>query len=901
MPFCVLDFALVTFPCRDLPSLADECSQRRSGLCKAEVRAIITSSECNFHFHDKYPGCALPNHPIEHTPCPPNTPKSLKNTETNRSSDSWDDWVPQDRLRKLTDDNRELAANLRRELVQQSAPKAVPKSTGKTRRGQGSEIGSGRGSEERTSSVPAAGGRGSKRARDNDIEKVRGTRSRRSDVGDPLFRENLLAYLGSLDTRETFRYPEPFGYLLGLNQDIKATSALSDKVSAPTNPEASDLEALEDSKDSVPLNSTSSNMDSSKDNNTLYHGDSCRKIPEESLSQFLYVRRSVAAKAAQAVSSASSKKTPSAAESAENPIKMTKGGATKRKDREHQSKRLRVKKGINYEGSEAQAQDSEAETISAVLQSAHLSATNTCATSNAKIPKFTAPQSSTSFASQPPTPVPTNPYPERYPRRMAQRSSPARVPLQLPRIVHNLDEYLGKRDSRLDKTVDEILAEPAPPDELEYISKLTANEKPQQFWAPLIGGATIQEKQLIEEELEAAGIIVVTPKYHPQYAKARTEKPPNFNRELFFEAQEPTQRLAIAGVPKDPLVIDPPGSGGSFDALKFPDRLVEQLNRDDKETLYGWDEEALMRISKPCMARLYPHILAKMPYDVLVKQPNFILDKLPDDAPFWNEYEAQAAYEFAQKAEAETARKTRNSARDCVESVTEIKGQAKPSLPVAISQPDQKKCLNYKADRANCSGEEPACSYCRRQGFLCSYRVKSEPPKDRCSTCITNGVKCNGDKPICFSCRCNRLPCSFDSAQEGKKRLADFISPESAAGTSAYNCLSQQEENFYNRPSIRISIPDNLKNLLVDDWENVTKSLLLVPLPSQAPANYILDEYFNEEKTNRRLGSAEADILEEFVIGLKQYFEKAVGKILLYRFERSQLADVSYFLAALSV
>ncbi|KIV98113.1 hypothetical protein, variant [Exophiala mesophila] len=102
----------------------------------------------------------------------------------------------------------------------------------------------------------------------------------------------------------------------------------------------------------------------------------------------------------------------------------------------------------------------------------------------------------------------------------------------------------------------------------------------------------------------------------------------------------------------------------------------------------------------------------------------------------------------------------------------------------------------------------------------------------------------------------------------------------------------EKEDNYYNRPSIRISIPDHLKSLLVDDWENVTKSLLLVPLPSKAPANYILDEYFNEEKLNRRLGSVEADILLEFVAGLKTYFEKAIGKILLYRFERAQLAEV---------
>lgn len=87
----------------------------------------------------------------------------------------WDDWVPQERLRKLTDDNKELAANLRRELTQQSAPKSAqkPLPPSKTRRGQGSDLGSGRGSEERHSSVPA-GGRGTKRGRDNDIEKVCG-------------------------------------------------------------------------------------------------------------------------------------------------------------------------------------------------------------------------------------------------------------------------------------------------------------------------------------------------------------------------------------------------------------------------------------------------------------------------------------------------------------------------------------------------------------------------------------------------------------------------------------------------------------------------------------------------------------------------------------------------------
>jgi mortality factor 4-like protein 1 len=74
--------------------------------------------------------------------------------------------VPQDRLRKFTEENRELATTLRRE-----AEAALRQKTTKTpakKRG-GSDRSSARGSEERQTSVP---GRGTKRARDNDVEKV---------------------------------------------------------------------------------------------------------------------------------------------------------------------------------------------------------------------------------------------------------------------------------------------------------------------------------------------------------------------------------------------------------------------------------------------------------------------------------------------------------------------------------------------------------------------------------------------------------------------------------------------------------------------------------------------------------------------------------------------------------
>ena len=101
-----------------------------------------------------------------------------------------------------------------------------------------------------------------------------------------------------------------------------------------------------------------------------------------------------------------------------------------------------------------------------------------------------------------------------------------------------------------------------------------------------------------------------------------------------------------------------------------------------------------------------------------------------------------------------------------------------------------------------------------------------------------------------------------------------------------------QEEAYLNRPEIRIPVPDHLKSILVDDWENVTKNLLLLSLPSKNPANKVIDDWFENEAGKRREGSAEMEILEEVHSGLKDYFKKALGRILLYRFEREQYSEM---------
>ncbi|KAM0426930.1 hypothetical protein ACHAPT_007828 [Fusarium lateritium] len=102
----------------------------------------------------------------------------------------------------------------------------------------------------------------------------------------------------------------------------------------------------------------------------------------------------------------------------------------------------------------------------------------------------------------------------------------------------------------------------------------------------------------------------------------------------------------------------------------------------------------------------------------------------------------------------------------------------------------------------------------------------------------------------------------------------------------------EMEDSFHNKPMINLPIPDHIQAMLVDDWENITKNNQLVPLPHSKPVGKILDDYLAYERPHREEGSSSMDILEEVVAGFREYFEKALSRILLYRFERHQYMDL---------
>ncbi|KAF5660368.1 mortality factor 4 1 [Fusarium heterosporum] len=100
------------------------------------------------------------------------------------------------------------------------------------------------------------------------------------------------------------------------------------------------------------------------------------------------------------------------------------------------------------------------------------------------------------------------------------------------------------------------------------------------------------------------------------------------------------------------------------------------------------------------------------------------------------------------------------------------------------------------------------------------------------------------------------------------------------------------EDSFHNKPMINLPVPDHIQAMLVDDWENITKNNQLVPLPHAKPVTKILDDYLAHERPHREEGSSSMDILEEVIAGFREYFEKALSRVLLYRFERPQYMGV---------
>lgn len=101
---------------------------------------------------------------------------------------------------------------------------------------------------------------------------------------------------------------------------------------------------------------------------------------------------------------------------------------------------------------------------------------------------------------------------------------------------------------------------------------------------------------------------------------------------------------------------------------------------------------------------------------------------------------------------------------------------------------------------------------------------------------------------------------------------------------------AENDENYVSRSDVKISIPDDLKQWLVDDWDLITRQKQLVPLPRKKTIADILDEYAKYRAKNPN--GIKPGVAQEVVNGVQEYFNVMLGTQLLYKFERPQYGDL---------
>jgi len=126
-------------------------------------------------------------------------------------------------------------------------------------------------------------------------------------------------------------------------------------------------------------------------------------------------------------------------------------------------------------------------------------------------------------------------------------------------------------------------------------------------------------------------------------------------------------------------------------------------------------------------------------------------------------------------------------------------------------------------------------------------------------------------------------------SEKSVKKETSLKSSSKASGSIVSRSISPLKQKKPSNPQeiVKIPMPDGLKVCLVEDWEAIFNENQVIALPKKPNVEEIIFDY-KESRSKTLLKEKRTDVGE----GLRNYFNKALGTILLYPSERKQYEDL---------
>ncbi|GIY51177.1 mortality factor 4-like protein 1 [Caerostris extrusa] len=132
------------------------------------------------------------------------------------------------------------------------------------------------------------------------------------------------------------------------------------------------------------------------------------------------------------------------------------------------------------------------------------------------------------------------------------------------------------------------------------------------------------------------------------------------------------------------------------------------------------------------------------------------------------------------------------------------------------------------------------------------------------------------------------------STSKIEKRPGSASSSDSEQVETTKKCKKdiKMETNNEDSLKVKITLPDALKDWIIDDHDLVNRQKKIVQLPARITVDHILANYVRERVSTKALTKVWEDSVVDFSNRMRELFNVSLGKSLLYKFERPQYSQM---------